>query len=186
MMRQVTSINWCYIGDAIPAFITLAFMPLSYSVAYGLIAYVETLQSTISKPRHIPDMHSAASCPTQPLMDSSILPNSYQEAILLHMKPIWPNIGLVSNIALLRAASSVPACYSPIGIVFFCRPKSFLPLDKPHNGRLPWFMRAARNGGRFWTHEKPEEDENDSSSIIEILETEPTNTEPQSRFSMAD
>ena len=38
MMRQVTSINWAYIGDAVPAFVTLAFMPLSYSVAYGLIA----------------------------------------------------------------------------------------------------------------------------------------------------
>lgn len=37
-MRQVTSINWAYIGDAVPAFVTLAFMPLSYSVAYGLIA----------------------------------------------------------------------------------------------------------------------------------------------------
>lgn len=41
MMRQVTSINWNYVGDAIPAFVTLAFMPLSYSVAYGLIAYVQ-------------------------------------------------------------------------------------------------------------------------------------------------
>lgn len=38
MARQVTAINWRYIGDALPAFITLAFMPLSYSVAYGLIA----------------------------------------------------------------------------------------------------------------------------------------------------
>jgi hypothetical protein len=184
MMRQVTSINWCYIGDAIPAFITLAFMPLSYSVAYGLIAYVETLQSIISKPRHIPDMHSAVSCPTQPLMDSSILPNSYQEAILLHMKPIWPNIGLVSN----TFSFELPHLFAHVTPLpeLFCRPKSFLPLDKPHNGRLPWFMRAARNGGRFWTHEKPEADENDSSSIIEILEREPTNTEPQSRFSMAD
>jgi hypothetical protein len=46
-------------------------------------------------------------------------------------------------------------------------------------------MRVARNGGRFWTHEKPEEDENDSSSIIEILEREPANAaEPQSRFSV--
>lgn len=52
MMRQVTSINWSYIGDAIPAFVTLAFMPLSYSVAYGLIAYVEALQSIIAKPKH--------------------------------------------------------------------------------------------------------------------------------------
>ena len=38
MMRQVTLVNWKYIGDAIPAFVTLLFMPFSYSVAYGLIA----------------------------------------------------------------------------------------------------------------------------------------------------
>ncbi|KAH8656059.1 xanthine/uracil permease family protein-like protein [Tricladium varicosporioides] len=38
MMRQVTSVNWGYIGDALPAFITIAAMPLTYSVAYGLIA----------------------------------------------------------------------------------------------------------------------------------------------------
>jgi adenine/guanine/hypoxanthine permease len=38
MMRQVTLINWRYIGDAVPAFVTLLFMPFSYSVAYGLIA----------------------------------------------------------------------------------------------------------------------------------------------------
>lgn len=38
MMRQVTMIEWRYIGDAVPAFVTLLFMPFSYSVAYGLIA----------------------------------------------------------------------------------------------------------------------------------------------------
>lgn len=38
MMRQVASINWRYIGDAIPAFVTLMFIPFSYSAAYGLIA----------------------------------------------------------------------------------------------------------------------------------------------------
>ncbi|KAK1760923.1 putative inner membrane protein [Echria macrotheca] len=38
MIRQVTRINWNYIGDAIPAFVTLAFIPFSYSVAYGLLA----------------------------------------------------------------------------------------------------------------------------------------------------
>jgi AGZA family xanthine/uracil permease-like MFS transporter len=38
MMRQVVLINWKYIGDALPAFVTLMFMPFSYSVAYGLIA----------------------------------------------------------------------------------------------------------------------------------------------------
>lgn len=38
MMRQVTLINWQFIGDALPAFVTLLFMPFSYSVAYGLIA----------------------------------------------------------------------------------------------------------------------------------------------------
>lgn len=38
MIRQVTAVNWSYIGDAIPSFITIAFIPFSYSVAYGLIA----------------------------------------------------------------------------------------------------------------------------------------------------
>lgn len=38
MMRQVSLVNWRYIGDAIPAFVTMMFIPFSYSVAYGLIA----------------------------------------------------------------------------------------------------------------------------------------------------
>ncbi|CAN8095182.1 unnamed protein product [Discula destructiva] len=38
MIRQVTAVNWNYIGDAIPSFVTIAFVPFSYSVAYGLIA----------------------------------------------------------------------------------------------------------------------------------------------------
>ncbi|KAJ1329190.1 Purine transporter [Microdochium nivale] len=38
MIRQVTNINWQYIGDAVPSFVTLALMPFTYSVAYGLIA----------------------------------------------------------------------------------------------------------------------------------------------------
>ena len=42
MMRQVVSINWRYIGDAVPAFVTLLFIPLSYSIAYGVIAGLMT------------------------------------------------------------------------------------------------------------------------------------------------
>ncbi|KAI9675042.1 MAG: hypothetical protein M1817_001448 [Caeruleum heppii] len=38
MVRPITDINWRYMGDAVPAFITLVFMPFSYSIAYGLIA----------------------------------------------------------------------------------------------------------------------------------------------------
>lgn len=38
MMRQVHAINWRYIGDTVPAFVTLMFMPFSYSIAYGLLA----------------------------------------------------------------------------------------------------------------------------------------------------
>ncbi|KAF9179024.1 hypothetical protein BGZ51_007284 [Haplosporangium sp. Z 767] len=38
MLKSVRSINWDYVGDAIPAFLTIALMPLSYSIAYGLIA----------------------------------------------------------------------------------------------------------------------------------------------------
>ena len=40
MMRQVVAINWRYIGDTIPAFVTIVFIPFANSVAYGLIAYV--------------------------------------------------------------------------------------------------------------------------------------------------
>ncbi|KAI1317249.1 hypothetical protein EDD11_008735, partial [Mortierella claussenii] len=40
MVKSVRSINWDYVGDAIPAFLTIALMPLSYSIAYGLIAGV--------------------------------------------------------------------------------------------------------------------------------------------------
>ncbi|KAF4445593.1 hypothetical protein F53441_10657 [Fusarium austroafricanum] len=38
MARQIIEINWKYIGDALPSFAVLAFIPLSYSVAYGIIA----------------------------------------------------------------------------------------------------------------------------------------------------
>jgi len=37
-MRQVVSVNWRYIGDAVPAFVTIMFIPFGYSAAYGLIA----------------------------------------------------------------------------------------------------------------------------------------------------
>lgn len=37
MARACTDINWRYIGDSIPAFLTLAIMPFTYSIAYGLI-----------------------------------------------------------------------------------------------------------------------------------------------------
>ncbi|KAF2206934.1 hypothetical protein CERZMDRAFT_52198 [Cercospora zeae-maydis SCOH1-5] len=38
MTKAATDINWRYIGDAIPAFLTIAIMPFTYSIAYGLIA----------------------------------------------------------------------------------------------------------------------------------------------------
>ncbi|KIY44735.1 xanthine/uracil permease [Fistulina hepatica ATCC 64428] len=38
MMRNVREINWDYVGDAVPAFITLVMIPLSYNIAYGVIA----------------------------------------------------------------------------------------------------------------------------------------------------
>ena len=38
MCKAAAEINWRYPGDAIPAFITLAIMPFTYSIAYGLIA----------------------------------------------------------------------------------------------------------------------------------------------------
>ncbi|KAF2830784.1 hypothetical protein CC86DRAFT_464017 [Ophiobolus disseminans] len=38
MATSAKDINWRYMGDAIPAFLTLAVMPFTYSIAYGLIA----------------------------------------------------------------------------------------------------------------------------------------------------
>ncbi len=37
MMAAVTEINWRYLGDAIPAFVTICAMPFTYSIANGLI-----------------------------------------------------------------------------------------------------------------------------------------------------
>jgi len=42
MMRPAADINWAYPGDAIPAFITLLCTPMTYSIAYGLIAGIIT------------------------------------------------------------------------------------------------------------------------------------------------
>lgn len=40
MIRNVRDINWDYIGDALPAFLTILFIPLSYNIAYGVIVGV--------------------------------------------------------------------------------------------------------------------------------------------------
>ncbi|KAL9123578.1 MAG: hypothetical protein Q9217_007002, partial [Psora testacea] len=42
MCKAAADINWRYPGDAIPAFVTLAVMPFTYSIAYGLIAGLVT------------------------------------------------------------------------------------------------------------------------------------------------
>jgi AGZA family xanthine/uracil permease-like MFS transporter len=64
MMRQITSINWRYIGDAVPAFVTVMFIPFGYSAAYGLIAGLMVytalngmiyLTKLISRGRIVPD-----------------------------------------------------------------------------------------------------------------------------------
>ncbi|KAJ7190167.1 permease family-domain-containing protein [Mycena pura] len=38
MARNVRDINWDYVGDAVPAFLTIIIIPLSYNIAYGVIA----------------------------------------------------------------------------------------------------------------------------------------------------
>ncbi|KAK4125166.1 hypothetical protein N657DRAFT_644001 [Parathielavia appendiculata] len=40
MVHAVTEINWRYMGDSVPAFVTIAIMPFTYSIADGLIAGV--------------------------------------------------------------------------------------------------------------------------------------------------
>ncbi|KAG0002944.1 hypothetical protein BGZ79_002003 [Entomortierella chlamydospora] len=38
MAKSVRSVNWDYVGDAVPAFLTIVMMPLSYSISYGLLS----------------------------------------------------------------------------------------------------------------------------------------------------
>jgi len=38
MIRNVREINWDYIGDAVPAFLTIIIIPMTYNIAYGVIA----------------------------------------------------------------------------------------------------------------------------------------------------
>lgn len=40
MLQGIGNINWRYYGDAIPAFVTIAMMPLTYNIGYGIIAGV--------------------------------------------------------------------------------------------------------------------------------------------------
>ena len=55
MVRAVTDINWKYMGDAIPAFVCIALMAFTYSIANGLIggiclyALINTLVWVIEK-----------------------------------------------------------------------------------------------------------------------------------------
>jgi AGZA family xanthine/uracil permease-like MFS transporter len=42
MIRNVRDINWDYIGDALPAFLTILIIPLSYNIAYGVIVGIVT------------------------------------------------------------------------------------------------------------------------------------------------
>lgn len=38
MMQAVTEINWSYLGDALPGFLTIIGIPFMFNIAYGLIA----------------------------------------------------------------------------------------------------------------------------------------------------
>ncbi|RPD56806.1 xanthine/uracil permease [Lentinus tigrinus ALCF2SS1-7] len=38
MIRNAREINWDYVGDAVPAFLTIIIIPLTYNIAYGVIA----------------------------------------------------------------------------------------------------------------------------------------------------
>ncbi|KAJ1965631.1 hypothetical protein GGI12_000627 [Dipsacomyces acuminosporus] len=42
MIQNVTQINWKYVGDAVPAFLTIIMIPFGYSIGYGLITGIGT------------------------------------------------------------------------------------------------------------------------------------------------
>lgn len=93
MMRQVININWRYIGDAIPAFVTLMFIPFGYSAAYGLIAGLMVytalngmayLTELVSGGRIVPDDADAREYWSRKLP----LPNT--TAVILTFTPVKP------------------------------------------------------------------------------------------------
>ena len=59
MMRGVREIEWSRAGDAIPAFLTLALMPLTYSIAngitFGMTAWV-LIKLLRGRPREVPGL----------------------------------------------------------------------------------------------------------------------------------
>ncbi|KAI7823146.1 hypothetical protein BX661DRAFT_186943 [Kickxella alabastrina] len=42
MIQNVVNINWKYVGDSVPAFLTIILIPFAYSIGYGLIAGIGT------------------------------------------------------------------------------------------------------------------------------------------------
>jgi len=46
MMKGLVDIDWNNYGEAIPAFVTIALMPLTYSIAYGIIAACFPMRSS--------------------------------------------------------------------------------------------------------------------------------------------
>ncbi|KAJ1938745.1 hypothetical protein FBU59_004346 [Linderina macrospora] len=42
MIQNVVHINWKYVGDAVPAFLTIIMIPFGYSIGYGLISGILT------------------------------------------------------------------------------------------------------------------------------------------------
>lgn len=38
MIQNVVNVNWRYVGDAVPSFLTIIMIPFGYSIGYGLIA----------------------------------------------------------------------------------------------------------------------------------------------------
>jgi len=116
MMRQVTTVNWNYVGDAVPAFVTMAFMPLTYSIAYGLIAGLFTYT-----------MINGLIYLTKLVSRGRMLPPDFDLAEYWTINP---------------------------------------------GGRPTWFMRSARNRGKFWEHEQPTPDELNNDKYVNEEEME--------------
>ncbi len=57
MLAHVTHINWSSVQEAVPAFLTLCVMPLTYSIAYGeplafLAVHTPSWRCCVQKTRH--------------------------------------------------------------------------------------------------------------------------------------
>ncbi|KAF9483668.1 xanthine/uracil permease [Pholiota conissans] len=119
MIRNVLEINWLYIGDAVPAFLTILIIPLSYNIAHGVIAGILSymllngiplILRKLSKGRIVP--HEYELSEEWVIPPGSLIPPWILKAIKLRNKHLARRAGASDKVAEVTNGSLSPATSS--------------------------------------------------------------------------